>query len=31
MRYEKDLKSALGSKLYERTDYESLTLDQIII
>ena len=31
MRYEKDLKRTLGSKLYERTDYENLTRDQKII
>ena len=31
MRYEKDLKVTLGSKLYERDDYENLTRDQIII
>ena len=31
IRYEKDLKKVLGSKLYERDDYENLTRDQIII
>jgi len=31
MRYEKDLKKVLGSKLYERNDYENLTRDQLII
>ena len=31
IRYEEDLKKALGSKLYERDDYENLTRDQIII
>ena len=31
MRYEKDLKRTLGSKLYERTDYENLSRDQLII
>ena len=31
MRYEKDLKRTLGSKLYERNDYENLTRDQLII
>ena len=31
MRYEADLKVALGSKLYERTDYVNLTRDQLII
>ena len=31
MRYEADLKRTLGSKLYERTDYENLSRDQIII
>ena len=31
MRYEADLKVTLGSKLYERTDYENLTRDQLII
>ena len=31
MRYEADLKITLGSKLYERTDYENLTRDQKII
>ena len=31
MRYEEDLKRTLGSKLYERDDYENLTRDQLII
>ena len=31
IRYEKDLKVTLGSKLYERDDYENLSRDQIII
>ena len=31
MRYEADLKTTLGSKLYERDDYENLTRDQLII
>jgi len=31
MRYEADLKRTLGSKLYERDDYENLTRDQLII
>ena len=31
MRYEADLKKVLGSKLYERDDYENLTRDQIIV
>ena len=31
MRYEADLKKVLGSKLYERDDYENLTRDQLII
>ena len=31
MRYEADLKVTLGSKLYERDDYENLTRDQLII
>ena len=31
IRYKEDVKSILGSKLYERTDYENLTRDQKII
>ena len=31
VRYEKDLKNVLGSKLYERNDYENLNRDQLII
>ena len=31
MRYEADLKQVLGSKLYERDDYENLTRNQLII
>ena len=31
IRYKEDVKSSLASKLYERTDYENLTRDQIII
>ena len=31
IRYKEDVKNILGSKLYERTDYENLTRDQKII
>ena len=31
IRYEEDLKKVLGSKLYDRKDYENLTRDQLII
>ena len=31
IRYKEDLKSTLGSKLYERKDYENLSRDQLII
>ena len=31
IRYKEDVKVTLGSKLYERTDYENLTRDQKII
>ena len=31
MRYKEDVKTTLSSKLYERSDYENLTRDQIII
>ena len=31
IRYKEDLKATLGSKLYERKDYENLSRDQLII